>query len=700
MSQSTESPGLEALANHLGYTFVRKDASSSASSTVGEPAAKVEDPEASSNKDAGQEAKEDAPKKDVPPGSFTSATNIYRGSPDDSWTAKQPEDTEPAEGKDTIGHAVVLRQQKSKDSRKGYEIHSIVVQSQALKTALSDILDSYPGVYCNLDRLVFKAPFAPFIHRWGAILKYLENDALDQVTRDHMTLLRDILQKECAETIKALENYVDHGVVTYEHAWTIFQPDAVVVSSTGLGEHIAFRLKSASYQETDEGNFFNLKCQSVEWNGKSFGWSTESVKLPEFEGIQPIGELRILPLAFHPKKEHLKHALIERGKRFAALSGYHYRSYDGPAIERTDDGNILVQSKGRIIIDTDSFCKQPYQCKVYTVPLNSKVKAKATTHDDGDQEDGYDSNDEPFWYPLSENKTALSAKEKSGPEPAKLSDYQYMLCTPILRGYSLTVKKWLSFYIDYVQAIKWNRNAFDNLVLPAAQKKLVLALSKTQAATANSFDDVIAGKGKGMILLLSGPPGVGKTLTAEAVSENMKVPLYMLSAGDLGTRPDDVEYNLNNILEIVAKWKAILLIDECDVFLEARSVHDLARNRLVSIFLRLLEYYKGTLFLTTNRVENIDAAFQSRIHVHIKYADLTSRSRRRIWSSFIGPTLSGFEASELDELAEVPLNGRQIKNLVKTAQLLALEDGKFLTKDHIDMVLAIEKGFGEDEQED
>lgn len=196
-----------------------------------------------------------------------------------------------------------------------------------------------------------------------------------------------------------------------------------------------------------------------------------------------------------------------------------------------------------------------------------------------------------------------------------------------------------------------------------------------------------------MILLLSGPPGVGKTLTAEAVSENMQVPLYMMSAGDLGTRPDDVEFNLANILEIVAKWKAILLIDECDVFLEARSTHDMGRNRLVSIFLRLLEYYQGTLFLTTNRVDNIDLAFQSRIHVHMKYTELAIKSRRQIWENFVSQVPSRFESSELDELAEVALNGRQIKNLVKTAQLLALEDQKSLTKEHVDMILSIENGF-------
>ena len=52
---------------------------------------------------------------------------------------------------------------------------------------------------------------------------------------------------------------------------------------------------------------------------------------------------------------------------------------------------------------------------------------------------------------------------------------------------------------------------------------------------------------------------------------------------------------------MVARWEAVLLLDEADVFLEARSTHDLERNKLVSIFLRVLEYYEGILFLTTNR---------------------------------------------------------------------------------------------------
>jgi len=62
-------------------------------------------------------------------------------------------------------------------------------------------------------------------------------------------------------------------------------------------------------------------------------------------------------------------------------------------------------------------------------------------------------------------------------------------------------------------------------VLPADQKELILAFAMSQVKFKDDFDDVISGKGKGIIMLLSGGPGIGKTLTAESVAETMKVPL-------------------------------------------------------------------------------------------------------------------------------------------------------------------------------
>lgn len=116
----------------------------------------------------------------------------------------------------------------------------------------------------------------------------------------------------------------------------------------------------------------------------------------------------------------------------------------------------------------------------------------------------------------------------------------------------------------------------------------------------NSFQDIVPGKGGGVVILLHGPPGVGKTLTAgaymlyssmhmettdivlESVAENVNKPLYMVTAGDLGTDPTHLESRLVTIFKLAAKWDAILLLDEADVFLQDRDYENLTRNALVS----------------------------------------------------------------------------------------------------------------------
>jgi SpoVK/Ycf46/Vps4 family AAA+-type ATPase len=193
-------------------------------------------------------------------------------------------------------------------------------------------------------------------------------------------------------------------------------------------------------------------------------------------------------------------------------------------------------------------------------------------------------------------------------------------------------------------------------------------------------------------MLLSGGPGIGKTLTAESVAENMKVPLYMLSAGDLGIKSSEVESSLTTILEMVAKWNAVLLLDECDVFLEARSAHDLERNKIVSIFLRTLEYYEGILFLTTNRLNNIDPAFGSRIHISMEYPSLDIEARKQIWANFLERGVNHeLSDEEMEKLAQVEINGRQIKNVLKTSQLLACHKGLPLRYAHLRTVLNVER---------
>ena len=116
----------------------------------------------------------------------------------------------------------------------------------------------------------------------------------------------------------------------------------------------------------------------------------------------------------------------------------------------------------------------------------------------------------------------------------------------------------------------------------------------------------------------------------------------------------------------------------------------------------MLEYYEGILFLTTNRVDNIDAAFQSRIHISMEYKELSISSRRHVWSNFLsagGVKAHSFSDADLDTLAEYEMNGREIKNVLKTAQLLAGKQKEDLAISHVKSVLAIEKRHFDIKQE-
>jgi SpoVK/Ycf46/Vps4 family AAA+-type ATPase len=158
-----------------------------------------------------------------------------------------------------------------------------------------------------------------------------------------------------------------------------------------------------------------------------------------------------------------------------------------------------------------------------------------------------------------------------------------------------------------------------------------------------------------------------------AVAEKLQAPLYSVSAGELGVEIDTVESKLQIALDVAKKWDAVLLLDEADVFLEQRTVNDLQRNRLVSVFLRKLEYYEGVLFLTTNRYREIDRAFQSRIDMHLQYPDLDENVRYAVWRNFLATSKKkvAITEEEIRTLSMVPLNGRQIKSIMKQAMLLA-----------------------------
>lgn len=238
---------------------------------------------------------------------------------------------------------------------------------------------------------------------------------------------------------------------------------------------------------------------------------------------------------------------------------------------------------------------------------------------------------------------------------------------PFVRVFSLETKCYVYADVDDVKGYEFDTTALARLHLPAEMLSILTRVFNTPIE--QMFGDLIQGKHGGLVILACGKPGVGKTLTAEVYAETTERPLYVLELGELGTNVAMVEENLQRVFTRVARWNAVLQFDECEIFLTERG-EDLERSAIVGIFLRLLDYYRGILFLTTNRPDVLDHAVMSRVMLKLEYPDLTREARAIIWKTmFVSAGLTLAEGS-FEDLAESAMNGRQIRNMVRLAKIL------------------------------
>ncbi|KNE72953.1 hypothetical protein AMAG_20643 [Allomyces macrogynus ATCC 38327] len=278
---------------------------------------------------------------------------------------------------------------------------------------------------------------------------------------------------------------------------------------------------------------------------------------------------------------------------------------------------------------------------------------------------------------------------------------EYLIMCPQFYGYAFGKKAWGEMLVEFIKPIQFAEHAYDQLVLDPATKDLVLGLVESHGKL---HADLIQGKGRGLIFLLHGSPGQGKTLTAEVIAEHLQRPLISMGAGEMGTGPDKLEKRLQSLLTLAETWQAVLLLDEADVFMERRSTHEMYRNACVSIFLRLLERYQGILFLTTNRVGTFDEAFHSRLSLALRFADMDESARLVVWTQALDRLAASDAATaanwrdriNVSTMAHIPFNGRRINGIVRTAHALALRDKVVIDQTHFDTVIKRLQQFDKD----
>ncbi|KAF2638409.1 P-loop containing nucleoside triphosphate hydrolase protein [Massarina eburnea CBS 473.64] len=563
--------------------------------------------------------------------------------------------------KTTKNPKTVLKVRRLIDEHSRHHATKVDIISEILRQELLAIFKGAAST--NLNSSPPEVDPELMFHAYGGLKEKLDKEQTKANSDDELVgvlcVALQYIEEDFGATMETLKSLEAQDEITFELLWTLFPPNTHIYSKANVlsEEQLSILSHSAYGTRLDGTKYYQLVLQLISHDRRKFGWVKNYPTIATFEGATKVQDLPFFPFSRHANHDKIRESLHQRGKRFVELCSPTYQEYVGQSMG--ENRNVVIQGVykqvmihvvGRVMIDPVMFSQHAGDSDLVQGNVDKQLHAPS------------------------------------------LMDADFMFCDHKVAGFSFHQKIWCLFAISNMSPVVWNEDAFSKLVLRHSTRDLIHALVKSHKHARNTFDDVVSGKGLGLVGLLSGNPGVGKTLTAEVIAEATKRPLYMLSAGELGTEVKEVDERLSMVLEITRVWGCVLLIDEADVFLQKRDVLHLQRNALVSIFLRRLEYFQGVLLMTTNRESTIDPAFESRIHFKLQYPDLTAASRRDIWSNCLASAAATsvdvqLQENDITELAGLDINGRQIKNAIACAVSIAVEEEKPLTMRDVKVML-------------
>ncbi len=377
---------------------------------------------------------------------------------------------------------------------------------------------------------------------------------------------------------------------------------------------------------SDRINRFRLTCYYIDFNDKDYSAGPHVVSINPFEGERRIDSLEAYPLQYAEQHVQIREELIQRGKTFKSVLEQKHWFYDGPdyitnpnGSEHKEASSLVEQVNSEVIVDFDQALKVgnlgSYDWATIQSYLHGQIDKgfedeydedyPITIWKDRDQTEIHSTESEDIFEDgildcrlgkaqFSEDPflKALADVESKGSHaaPISLREDDLILITRRVMAYALRERTFHMLDVALLRPIASNADGFKNLELPKGHKEMVRALVGSHSMAKNSsvaveFSvgyDVVHGKGRGLIILLHGVPGVGKTSTAECIAAATGKPLFPITCGDLGLTPQEVEKALKRHFHLAQTWDCVLLLDEADVFLAQRTKQDIARNALVS----------------------------------------------------------------------------------------------------------------------
>lgn len=232
----------------------------------------------------------------------------------------------------------------------------------------------------------------------------------------------------------------------------------------------------------------------------------------------------------------------------------------------------------------------------------------------------------------------------------------------------------------------------DSLILPPQEELIINQICNHVKYSHQVFDnwnmESRFAYGKAISVLLCGPPGTGKTMTARVLSDRLGLPLYHVNLSQLVDKYiGETEKHLEEIFSNAEKSNIILFFDEADSVFSKRSQvsdsQDKYANTEVSFILQRLEAYDGMVILSTNFLNNIDHAFLRRIQYIVNFNMPGTEERKKLWENAI-PAECPTERIDFEYLSQqFELSGSSIKSAVLTATFYAAGHHEVLGMKHL-----------------
>ncbi|KAI0890999.1 P-loop containing nucleoside triphosphate hydrolase protein [Annulohypoxylon nitens] len=562
-----------------------------------------------------------------------------------------------------------------------------------LNKFLRTIID--PSSTCQGDGLLPKfsinEPYELIFYNKNKISQVQRED-MDCHVREHMQALFSFIQKKSPLTWEKL-NEIDERrccEIAFKDLWLLYPPGRTVFNWDD-GAWRAYKVDRVEIMSESTSEKMLVHCFFLDFD-KTGKWLVPQAKtfhISPYSSERPIKSLDVIPDWYYDK---LGESLIERGQLYWNYGrGVFYKRYDGDAWPR-----VSKEDPVNVIIDYVTSSKHQQDSGLHESHCNGAVcsicQGKAVKLESYPTDASHDSDTCGLGQTVSHVDDSTTVDK---------SDF-LMFCPHRLWAFSLQHKSWKMVPLQELNEVESRSESFGRLIQDQNKSFLdhILRGYLENKQSSNNFS-LIERKGQCLNVLLHGNPGTGKTLTVESLSEKNKIPLYRLTCSELVNDMD-----LERAFLRAANWGAILLVEEADMFVRT-SEFDIQYRTILSSFLNKLDYSQAAVFMTANRIQGLDDALNSRLHIALPFRDLDFRAQQEIWKDAIDHLdhLNEKDKAELKDWVELGLenlddksytnmNGTQIRNCISAASALAKGSMNGNLKDlHIKRMLKLGKEF-------